>query len=90
MGKSEALAAQGTSTSPSAGSLTRDMLEWIANGPRTYAETMDVWRSSCPRLTIWEDALADGLIRVENSDPSHNVSNVVLTPKGIALIESPA
>lgn len=42
---------------------TRDLLEWIAAAPRTYAETLEVWRSSCPRLTIWEDALHDRLCR---------------------------
>ena len=45
-------------------SLTRDLLLWLSRTPRTYAETMDAWRSSCPRLTIWEDALADGLVTV--------------------------
>ena len=45
--------------------LTTDMLEWLAEEPRSYAETLDVWKTSCPRLSIWEDALADGLIRIE-------------------------
>lgn len=44
--------------------LTKQMLEWISQRPRTYAETMDAWRTSCPRLSIWEDALADGLVEV--------------------------
>jgi hypothetical protein len=43
---------------------TAQLLAWIAEGPRTYAETMDAWRTSCPRLSIWEDAVADGLVRV--------------------------
>ncbi len=51
-------------------SLTLDLLQWLAQSPRTYGETMDAWRSSCPRLTIWEDALADGLVTVENEDGS--------------------
>ena len=42
--------------------LTRQLLEWIQAGSHSYAEAMDVWRSSCPRHTIWEDALAAGLI----------------------------
>jgi hypothetical protein len=41
------------------------MLEWIGERPRSYPETIDAWKSSCPRLTIWEDALADGLVRLE-------------------------
>ena len=39
-------------------------LEWVAAAPRTRAEAVDVWRTSCPRLAVWEDALADGLVRV--------------------------
>lgn len=42
--------------------LTRQLLEWIDAGDRTYAEALDVWRSSCPRHTIWEDALEAGYI----------------------------
>ena len=42
--------------------LTLQLLEWIASAPRTYAEAMDTWRSSCPRHTIWEDALEQGLV----------------------------
>jgi hypothetical protein len=57
---------------------TVQLLEWLAERPRTYAETIEVWRSHCPRLTIWEDALADGLIRVERS-------RVLLTSAGRAV-----
>lgn len=41
------------------------MLEWIGERPRSYAETLEAWKTSCPRLTIWEDAVADGFVRVE-------------------------
>ena len=44
--------------------LTLQMLDWIAVRPRTYGEAMEAWRSTCPRLTIWEDALAAGLVAV--------------------------
>ena len=37
-------------------SLTEQFLAWVADRPRTYAEAMEAWRSSCPRLSIWEDA----------------------------------
>jgi hypothetical protein len=47
--------------------LTRQMLEWIAARPRTYRETMDAWRTSCPRLSVWEDAVDAGLIKVEGT-----------------------
>jgi hypothetical protein len=45
--------------------LTTQMLEWLEEQPRSYAETLDAWKTSCPRLSIWEDAIADRLIRVE-------------------------
>jgi len=42
--------------------LILDLLEWLAPGPRPYAEVMDVWRTSCPRLTVWEDAVDLGFV----------------------------
>jgi hypothetical protein len=42
--------------------LILDLLEWIGPGQRPYAETMDAWRTSCPRLPVWEDATDLGLI----------------------------
>jgi hypothetical protein len=42
--------------------LTLQMLESIASRPRSYAEVLDAWRTSCPRLSVWEDACADGLL----------------------------
>ena len=42
--------------------LILDLLEWIAARPRTYADVMEAWRTSCPRLTIWEDATDSGYV----------------------------
>ena len=42
--------------------LILDMLEWIAREPRSYHEVIDVWRTSCPRLTVWEDAVDRGFV----------------------------
>jgi hypothetical protein len=47
--------------------LTRQLLEWIGGTARTYAETVEVWRSTCPRHSIWEDALAAGLIDCDSA-----------------------
>ena len=44
---------------------TLQLLEWIAEGRRSYRETIDVWHSHCPRHTIWEDALAAGLVECD-------------------------
>jgi hypothetical protein len=43
-------------------SLILDLLDWIGPGERPYAETMDAWRTSCPRLPVWEDATDLGFI----------------------------
>ena len=43
-------------------SLILDLLEWIGPGQRPYAETMEAWRTSCPRLPVWEDATDLGFI----------------------------
>jgi hypothetical protein len=81
------------STSPtaraptSAASLTLQLLAFVAQQPRTYAETMEAWRSSCPRLSIWEDALDAGLVRVESSPRGSNESQVVLTARGRSLLD---
>ena len=37
-------------------SLILDLLDWVASRERTYEEVMDAWRTSCPRLPVWEDA----------------------------------
>ena len=42
--------------------LLHDMLAWLAVGPRPYDEVMEAWRTSCPRLTVWEDAMDEGVI----------------------------
>jgi hypothetical protein len=42
--------------------LILDLLEWLATGERGYADVMDAWRTSCPRLPVWEDATDRGLI----------------------------
>jgi hypothetical protein len=43
--------------------LVLDFVEWIAASPRRYFEVMDAWKTSCPRLTIWEDAIDQGLVQ---------------------------
>lgn len=45
--------------------LILDLLQWLANGARSYEEVLDAWRTSCPRLTVWEDANDRGFITTE-------------------------
>jgi hypothetical protein len=42
--------------------LVLDLLEWIGPNPRPYAEVIEVWRTSCPRLPVWEEANERGFI----------------------------
>ena len=67
--------------------LVRQLAEWTAERPRSYADAMDAWRSHCPALTIWEDALAERFIEVRpvegaGADGAH----VRLTLAGWALL----
>jgi hypothetical protein len=59
--------------------LTTQLLAWIAERSRGYAETLEVWQTSCPRLAVWEDALADGFVRVDHG-------SVLLTASGRAVL----
>jgi hypothetical protein len=58
---------------------TLELLVWISERPRSYADTMEAWTSHCPRLTVWEDAIADGLVAVGRD-------GVALTAAGRASI----
>jgi len=64
--------------------LTTDFLAWLEAAPRPYAEVMDVWRTSCPRLTIWEDALDAGLVM--HIRASGEPAMVGLTEKGFKML----
>ena len=75
---------------PAAGSVdapTRELLAWVARCPRTYADAMEAWRSTCPRHTVWEDALDAELIRVERDGAcAMGGARVTLTPRGQAVL----
>ena len=45
--------------------LVLDFVEWVAREPRPYAEVVATWRTSCPRLTIWEHAAEAGYVARE-------------------------
>jgi hypothetical protein len=49
-----------------ADSLVLDLVEWVAREPRPYQEVITAWRTSCPRLTIWEDAVDCGYVARAN------------------------
>jgi hypothetical protein len=67
-------------------SLLLDLTEWVATQPRTYREAMTAWRTSCPKLTIWEDAIDGGLVRLHDGDGPERT--VVVTPMGVAFMQA--
>ena len=64
--------------------LILDFLEWIASEPRPYADVMDAWRTSCPRLTVWEDCVDHGLVARRHD--KRNGAIVEPTLAGLALL----
>ncbi|MEX2206509.1 MAG: hypothetical protein WEF50_09815 [Myxococcota bacterium] len=48
--------------------LILDLLESIAPRPRPYREVIDAWRTSCPRLPVWEEALDRELLELHSAD----------------------
>jgi hypothetical protein len=65
-------------------SLILDLLECVANGERSYEEVMDAWRTSCPRLPVWEEANERLLVAREEVN---GCCIVRITSSGLALLE---
>ncbi len=70
----------------SANLLMLEFLSWVSSRRRTYAEAMNAWQSTCPRHTIWEDAIIDGLIQLNGAGTCHD-PEVALTPRGKAYLD---
>lgn len=66
--------------------LVLDLVEWVAERPRPYADVMEAWRTSCPRLTVWEDAVDEGLVLKEPGGDGRVL--VRATSRGRALLRS--
>jgi hypothetical protein len=66
--------------------LILDLLEWIAREPRSYADVIDAWRTSCPRLTVWEDAVDRGFAAREHAKGREVM--VRLTDAGSAFLQT--
>ena len=56
--------------------LVLDLVQWVAKSPRTYTEVMDAWRTSCPRLPIWEDAVDNGFVAEATEDGRGSIIRV--------------
>jgi D-3-phosphoglycerate dehydrogenase len=64
-------------------SLVLDLLDWLSRRDRSYEETMEAWRTSCPKLPVWEDANERGLVCVEYNQ---SYSSVRVTAAGAELL----
>jgi hypothetical protein len=72
------LARPSNSVTPAA--MTHELLAWIDERPRTYAEVVEAWTSNCPRHPAWDDAASDGLVEVRGGV-------VALTARGREALE---
>ena len=63
--------------------LTLQLLEWLQVCPRSHGDVIETWRSTCPRLSVWEDAVIEGLARYDGKRPL-----VMLTDHGQAVLAS--
>jgi hypothetical protein len=70
--------------------LILDFLEWIGPDPRPYAEVMEAWRTSCPRLTVFEDSIdrgfvarADRMIATTEAGSDFLAANGRMAPSGL-------
>jgi hypothetical protein len=61
-----------------------DLLSWLASGERTYQEVIDAWRTSCPKLPVWEDARDRGYVAQEILNGRETVR---ITPAGFTFLQ---
>lgn len=63
--------------------LLRDMIHWLARDARPYDEVMDAWRTSCPRLPVWEEANDRGYVEQKRVN---GCAMVRVTPAGMSFL----
>ena len=71
--------------SDSVAALIVELLEWIGDRSRPYADVVDAWRTSCPRLPVWEDANERGFLAHHRDE--QGVALVSVTAEGRQFIE---
>lgn len=69
--------------SETADPLVLDLVEWIGREPRLYSDVLETWRTSCPRLTIWEDAVDRGYVTRGTAEQG---GRVTITERGVRLL----
>jgi hypothetical protein len=68
--------------------LAEQLLSWIAERPRTYAEAMEAWSTHCPAFPVWEDALAERLVRVCPRPGGMAAGSVEITAAGLSRLKA--
>jgi hypothetical protein len=63
-----------------------DLLDWIGPNPRPYLEVIDAWRTSCPRLPVWEEANERGFI--ERSHSRGRGAYIFVSALGMAFLDT--
>lgn len=66
--------------------LVFDLVDWVAREPRAYADVLDAWRTHCPRLTVWEDAVDRGLVQRRAEAPGRVI--VCVTDEGRRFLQA--
>src|SRR5215468_4277832 len=66
--------------------LILNLLESLADGERSYEDVISAWRTSCPRLPVWEDANDRGLVTVVEVNGRCMVR---ITRLGLARLDRP-
>jgi hypothetical protein len=60
-----------------------DLLSWLTARERSYDEVMEAWRTSCPKLPVWEDANERGFVAIEQAGARRLVK---ITPAGAEFL----
>ena len=69
-------------SSPTTSLIMVQFLNWVSDRPRTREQAVEAWHS-CPHISVWEDAVVDGLVRTENDGRR----TIALTKRGVAILE---
>ena len=63
-----------------------ELLSWVAREPRSHPDAIEVWKTTCPQHSVWEDALGDQLIEIVRNGSQ---ASVVVTPHGLEALRAP-
>ena len=69
---------------PPVHALMVDLLTFLAADEKPYADVMSAWRTSCPRLPVWEEAIDHGFVE-RGMRGGRQI--VVVTARGAAFLE---